>query len=168
VRPKTPPLRLEPCAAKWACPPAALQAMISVFAYCIMIINALGMAAVFSLPFVLRMQAHARYDSYGVGSMVDGFVQDQMRSAAPSLYASLMLLTLGMVAAIGVLKRRGWARRVWMVTCLLWLVVQILFAVWMPPWTFNDTSVLVFRLVVLYISVSILFGPDGRKEFLVR
>jgi hypothetical protein len=139
--------------------------MITVFGISVLIVNVVNVVAIFCLPFVLRAQASEELGALGLGNAVDGFLQAELALVAPFLVASFLMSVQGTVSAIGILGRRNWARWSWLIHCMLWPVLQLAFAIWMPPWDFEDTTILAFRLAAIYISACFLFSTEGRREF---
>ena len=139
------------------------MSMLTKFAYFAMTLSGIGVLFSVGMPFLIRARTYHDFHRFGMDSAVDKVANAELRSIAPSLALSLVLSVAGVFIAIGLLRRRGWARMNWLLVCGIWLGSAIVFTVLAP--TASDIGPLAFRLIVLAISLRVLMAPTIRSEF---
>ena len=137
--------------------------MLPRFAYFAMTLSGFGVLLSIGLPFVLRARTYYQFHRFGMDSAVDEVANAELRSIAPSLVLALMLSVAGVFLALGLLRRREWARRGWLIVCGIWLASAIVPAILAPALT--DIFPLAFRFIVLVVSFRVLLKPTIRDEF---
>ena len=137
--------------------------MLTKFAYFAMILSGFGVLLSVGMPFVIRARTYYQFHRFGMDSAVDSVANAELHSVAPSLVLSLILSVAGVFLAIGLLRRREWARRGWLVICGIWLASAIVFTILAPE--MPDIFRLAFRLIILAVSFRVLLKPRIRDEF---
>jgi len=139
-------------------PPAMLRR----FAAVILLLNLSSLALAVSMPALLRALLHLQYYSLGLSDAVNRIAAIELRAMAPVLILDFLLSLAGIVAAVGLWSQRRWARRGWLVLCLLWLIFALA-AVWLDANSANLFRLL-FRLVLLAISLRVLLSAPAPKN----
>jgi hypothetical protein len=137
--------------------------MLTKFAYFVIFLSGFGVMLSAGSPFLIRAQTYYEFRSLGMESAVDKVTKAKVHSAAPSLALGFILSVAGTFIGVGLLRRREWARRGWLLICTIWVVLTVVFLALSP-----DTSgilPLAFRGIICAVSFSILTKPAIKSEF---
>ena len=137
--------------------------MINKLAWFVLVLNALGLLALACTPFIIRAQTYYEYKAMGAESAVDQMTAVELRSRAPDLVLGGLLCMTGVWVGIGLLLRREWARRGWLVLSVIWVSVAVFSNVFEFGWGSVFSSV--FRLCILVVSFRLLRHPMVRAQF---
>jgi uncharacterized membrane protein len=139
--------------------------MISALAYFVMILGVATSALSVADPWIRRLQLYYQFHQLGMDDAIEKIARIQDQAAYPFEVFGFLVGIATVVIAIGLIRRRGWARLAWMWGSGFLLVEFITFAVYSRDSSLSVILVIVFRLVVFAISLSILGSKRVRDQF---
>ena len=128
-------------------------------------LNALGILFFFAWPYLLRFKTRREFERFEMGSAVDEVVRNELQSTASIRILVLVLSTIGMCAAIGILKRKQWAPSVWTGLCVVWIGLRLCNAFQNGDWSSASWFAIFFSCIVALGTVSTLFSREARNDF---
>jgi uncharacterized membrane protein (DUF2068 family) len=138
--------------------------MLSKFAYFVIGLGIYGILVSAGAPMLIRARTYFQFHRLGMEKAVEKVANAELWSVAPNLVIILLLSIVGVVLGLGLLRRCEWARRGWLIVCVIWLSATIFFTARAP--SLSAIFPLAFRLVVFVVSLRILLAPTIRDQFL--
>lgn len=136
--------------------------MINKFARIAIALNILGVVMCAIQPSVLRMHTYFQFHQLGMES---GRVADELvKKLMPYVVFGCLLHAAGVFAAMGILRRKNWARIMWITLCAVSTGLTLVSFHHEHDWmTF---AVALFRGGLLLGSVWLLCSAETKEEFL--
>jgi uncharacterized oligopeptide transporter (OPT) family protein len=102
---------------------------------------------------------------FGAEGRVDEMVEMQWRQERWEVVIAGVLVVTGILAGIGLLRHREWARKTWLLVCTAQLILIITSGVFPGPVGWDMVPQVTFVLAVLIVSWWVLTRVETRREF---
>lgn len=137
--------------------------MIRKFAYFAIGLSLLGMLIVVGMPWIFKLQMYFTFHQLGMESRAQDITNKIIEDQKPSLIAGFIFNAAGAYAGLYLLRRKHWARVMWIALCAFALLLALLGFCYTPGWL--TITGMLFRGTLLTVSIRILCSAAANAEF---
>ena len=138
--------------------------MLNRFAYFAIGLSVLGVLFAIGEPYILRLQTQYQFHDFITDTAAEQVANHKLQPMILYLVFGFLFSSIGIFAGFGLLRRRTWARKVWLSISAIWFVLSIV-----PEILSQEPPVIVsplFRLIVFVVSLIVLCNPAVRADFI--
>jgi len=139
--------------------------MVSALSYFVMLLGIVTSALSLLGPWIRRRQLYYQFHQLGMDGSIERVVRAEDHAAFPYEVSGFLVGIAIIVIAIGLVRRREWARRMWMWGSGLLVLEFVVLALFSRDAELPVILVVTFRLSIFVISLAVLMSKKARDQF---
>lgn len=138
---------------------------LSAFALLVIGFNVLAAVVGLSMPRIIQFEAQAKFADFDRPEWTNAYIDEHVSQRMPEIVLCTTLSIFGVYLGCGLLRRRERARKAWLVICIAWVAIGLLWQIKEPDLSLLGIGPLLLRIVILIASCRVLLNDAVVREF---
>jgi hypothetical protein len=139
--------------------------MTRILGWIAIVLALLAFAAIFTSPWLTRQKYHYKFREFLADEPISEMAEAEINATRPSLIIAVIHQAACLVAGIGLLKKKPWARPLWLTLCWIGLGIVLFGVIWSGLPDLAALGSVAIRGFLLVWSIRVLSSPGARQDF---